>query len=198
MPLGRLFWSINKSEMTMLKINIDFCDRLFYSVSRVKDKITEDRIENLLYILYRRGFFIFQKGYDKMAVLKIKVNFFDTDAMAVVHHANYFKWFEMARIEFLREAGITLNELMNDGIVFPITDVSCKYRASAHFDDIVRIETVPAELTKVKMSFNYKVYRDSDDKLLAEGFTQNLFTSLESGRIIKLPETYYRRLCAVK
>lgn len=133
-----------------------------------------------------------------MAVLKLKVNFFDTDAMAVVHHANYFKWFEMARIEFLREAGLTLNELMDDNIVFPITDVSCKYRASARFDDIVRIETIPQELTKVKMVFSYKVYRDMDDTLLAEGRTQNLFTSRESGKIIKLPDKYYKRLLAAQ
>lgn len=133
-----------------------------------------------------------------MAVLKLKVHFFDTDAMAVVHHANYFKWFEMARIEFLRDAGITLNELMDDNIMFPITDVSCKYRASARFDDILRIETIPQELTKVKMVFSYKVYRDMDDTLLAEGCTQNLFTSRESGKIIKLPDKYYKRLLAAQ
>jgi acyl-CoA thioester hydrolase len=131
-----------------------------------------------------------------LSVLKVKVNFFDTDAMAVVHHANYFKWFEMARIEFLREAGITLNALMEDNILFPITDVSCKYRSSARFDDIVRIETTAEELTKVKMAFSYKAYRDSDNTLLAEGFTQNLFTDARSGRIIKIPAAYYEKLKA--
>ena len=56
-----------------------------------------------------------------------KVNFYDTDAMAVVHHANYIRWFEIGRVEFLRAAGITLTEMMDDGYVFPITEVSAKY-----------------------------------------------------------------------
>ena len=54
------------------------------------------------------------------------VNFFDTDAMEVVHHSNYIRWFEIGRVEFLRMANITLGELMDDGIVFPITAVSAK------------------------------------------------------------------------
>lgn len=133
-----------------------------------------------------------------MSKITVHVNFFDTDAMGVVHHANYFKWFEMARIEFLRDAGITLNELMDDGIVFPITDVSCKYKASARFDDMIVIETTPTALTKVKMAFTYKAYRESDGELLVEGFTQNLFTSMDTGKIIKIPEKYYLKLQQAK
>ena len=56
-----------------------------------------------------------------------RVNFYDTDAMAVVHHSNYIRWFEIGRVEFLRMLGITLNDMMEDGYVFPITDVKCKY-----------------------------------------------------------------------
>ena len=66
------------------------------------------------------------------------VNFYDTDAMEVVHHSNYIRWFEIGRVEFLREAGITLGELMDDGIVFPITDVSAKFLSRGRFDDVRR------------------------------------------------------------
>lgn len=59
-----------------------------------------------------------------VTTVRHKVNFYDTDAMAVVHHSNYIRWFEIGRVEFLREAGITLNQLMDDGYVFPITEVS--------------------------------------------------------------------------
>ena len=64
-----------------------------------------------------------------------KINFYDTDAMAVVHHANYIRWFEIGRVEFLRVAGITLTEMMDDGYVFPITEVSVIFMNSARFDD---------------------------------------------------------------
>ena len=124
-------------------------------------------------------------------------NFYDTDAMAVVHHSNYIRWFEIGRVEFLREAGITLNQLMDDGYVFPITEVSAKYVNSAKFDDELIIETTPEALTKAKMAFTYRILRASDDTLLVTGRTQNVFTSMDTGKITRLPETYYNKLKAM-
>lgn len=123
-----------------------------------------------------------------------KVNFYDTDAMAVVHHSNYIRWFEIGRVEFLRQAGITLTALMDDGYVFPITEVSAKYVSSAYFDDELIIETTPEALTKAKMAFSYRVLRKSDNTLLVTGFTQNVFTLKETGKITRLPEKYYEKL----
>lgn len=133
------------------------------------------------------------RAEDIMFSVRTKVNFYETDAMAVVHHANYFRWFEMGRVEFLRKAGITLNELMAKGIVFPITEVSCKYKASAKFDDWIVIEVTPTALTPVKMAFTYQVFREADHTLLAEGTTQNLFTNME-GKIIRLEAEYVEKL----
>ena len=123
-----------------------------------------------------------------------KVNFYDTDAMAVVHHSNYIRWFEIGRVEFLRQAGITLTELMDDGYVFPITEVSAKYMNSGYFDDELIIETTPVALTKAKMAFRYRVLWACDDTVLVTGFTQNVFTSRATGKITRLPDKYYDKL----
>jgi len=131
-----------------------------------------------------------------MVTVHEKVRFVETDAMGVVHHSNYFRWFEMGRVEFLKQAGISLNELIAEGILFPITNVECKYRASAKFDDHILIETQPAELTAVKMIFHYKIMREADGLLLATGQTQNVFTNMQ-GKIIKLPSDYVNKLKAV-
>lgn len=131
-----------------------------------------------------------------MIRVKDKVRFAETDMMGVVHHANYFRWFEMGRVEFLKQAGVYLLELMDDGILFPITDVSCQYRASARFDDAIMIETTMAELNKVKMVFTYRIIREADGVVLATGRTQNAFTN-ENGKIIRLPAEYYDRLQAL-
>lgn len=128
-----------------------------------------------------------------MVVVRDKVRFVETDMMGVVHHANYFRWFEMGRVEYLRQVGIQLLDLMAEGIVFPITDVSCQYRSSAKFDDVILIETIMEQASKVKMVFSYRVIREADGVLLAEGRTQNVFTD-ESGKITRLPEVYYERL----
>ncbi|MCR5834161.1 MAG: acyl-CoA thioesterase [Selenomonadaceae bacterium] len=123
-----------------------------------------------------------------------RVKFFDTDTMGVVHHSNYIRWFETGRVEFLRKLGITLNEMMDDGILFPIVDVSAKFHAPAKFDDDLEITTIAEALTKVKMSFRYEIRRRGEDKILVEGKTTNVFTV--DGKICRLPEKYFERLTA--
>lgn len=126
--------------------------------------------------------------------VKHRVNFYDTDTMAVVHHSNYIRWFEIGRVEFLRKAGITLNEMMDDGFVFPITEVSCKYLSPGKFDDVLMIEVTPEALTKVKMDFSYRILRESDGTVLVTGRTQNVFTSKETGKIVRLTDKYSEKL----
>ena len=126
--------------------------------------------------------------------VKHKVNFYDTDAMAVVHHSNYIRWFEIGRVEFLREAGITLGELMDDGYLFPIVDVSAKYLNPACFDDQLIIETIPTALTKAKMAFDYRILREKDGIVMVTGHTQNVFTCRATGKITRLPDKYYDKL----
>lgn len=121
-----------------------------------------------------------------------RVKFFDTDVMGVVHHSNYIRWFETGRVEFLRKLGIDLNEMMNDGILFPIMEVGAKFHAPARFDDELEIETTAETLTKAKMKFNYVVRRCGEEKILAEGTSTNVFTS--DGKICRLPEKYFERL----
>lgn len=126
--------------------------------------------------------------------IKLRVHFYDTDAMGVVHHANYIRWFETGRVEFLRSIGIDLNEMMNDGILFPIVEIQAKYLNPAKFDDELELETTAAALTKAKMEFQYKIRKVGDEKILVEGFSRNVFTDAASGKIIRLPEKYFSKL----
>ena len=121
-----------------------------------------------------------------------RVKFFDTDVMGVVHHANYIRWFETGRVEFLRELGIDLNEMMNDGILFPIVEITAKFHAPAKFDDELEIITTAKALTKAKMKFDYVIRKLGEEKILAEGTSLNVFTN--DGKICRLPDKYYSRL----
>lgn len=129
----------------------------------------------------------------QQVLLSERVRFVETDMMGVVHHANYFAWFEAGRVLYLRRCGIDLNELMQAGILFPITEAACQYKASARFDDVVQIWTLLQEFSRAKLIFTYDVVRQSDGRLLAQGRTQNVFTN-HDGRIIRLPAAYYERL----
>ena len=68
-----------------------------------------------------------------------RVRYVETDMMGVVHHSNYFRWFEMGRVAWLRAAGVELWELMNANIIFPITHVEANYKESALYDDEIEI-----------------------------------------------------------
>jgi acyl-CoA thioester hydrolase len=128
-----------------------------------------------------------------MVTVTDRVRFVETDMMGVVHHANYLRWFEMGRVEYMRQAGVYLLDLMAAGILFPITDVACQYRASARFDDQVAIETTMVELSKAKMVFSYRVLNAADGRLLASGSTKNAFTD-QAGKVIRLPAEYFDKL----
>jgi len=124
-----------------------------------------------------------------------RVNFYDTDAMEVVHHANYIRWFELGRVAYLRRLGITLGALMDAGYVFPITKVSAEFQAPGRFDDELVIETTATALTKVKMAFSYHILNEQGT-LLVRGFSENVFTSRATGRIARLPKAFYEPLTA--
>ena len=122
-----------------------------------------------------------------------RVHFYETDQMGVVHHANYFRWFELGRVEYLRAIGVTLVELINDNILFPITAIDAKFHAPARYDDLISIETTPIELTKAKLVFDYKITLAGDEKILVTGHSLNVFTDASSGKIIRVPEKYFER-----
>ena len=121
-----------------------------------------------------------------------RVKFYDTDTFGVVHHSNYIRWFETGRVEFLRVLGIDLNEMMSDGILFPIIDIGARFHAPAKFDDELEIETTAEALTKAKMKFNYVIRKCGEEKILTEGTSTNVFTS--DAKICRLPDKYFNKI----
>ncbi len=99
----------------------------------------------------------------------IRVRYAETDAMGVMHHANYFTFFETARTELYRDSGGNYRDFENNGYFFVIIEAQCKYRLPALYDDLLRIETILQRRTSVKLVHEYKVYREQE--LLAEGRT---------------------------
>lgn len=131
-----------------------------------------------------------------MFTTSLQVRFYETDMMEVAHHTNHLRWFEMGRVEFFRSCGISLWDMMNEGIVFPITKVSCEYKEPARFDDIITVEVMVAKLTRAQCVFTYRLVREADGALIATGETQNVFTDKETGKIIRLPDVFYKAMVA--
>ena len=123
-----------------------------------------------------------------MFTYKRRVTFYETDGMKVVHHANYLKYMEEARVEYLRRGGLDLNDLMDEGIVFPSVKVSVKYHKPAHYDDVLLIETYLRRVDRVRLDFDYEIRLESTGDLLTTGHTVNTYTKVDTGRIARLPK----------
>lgn len=104
-----------------------------------------------------------------MYTLRKRVRFYETDGMRVVYHGNYLNWFEEARVEYMREGGVCLNDLLAEGIVFPIVEMNVKYMKSAVYDDIVLVRAYLREVNRVKLVFEYEVLRENTNELFSNG-----------------------------
>lgn len=128
-----------------------------------------------------------------MITIRDRVRFVETDTMGVVHHSKYLHWFEMGRAELLRAAGISLNELMEEGILFPIAEVDVKYKNSCVYDDEYEVQTSLANATKIKMEFEQRVIRLRDGAVAAEAMVRNVFTD-KNGRVTRINSKWMERL----
>jgi len=107
--------------------------------------------------------------------------------MGVVYYANYFVWFEVARADLLRNAGWTYRSMEADGFSLPVIEAHCDYRQSAKYDDDVEIQTSGALFSAVRIRFDYRVVRTSDQALLAVGHTVHA-TLDRNGRPCRVPD----------
>jgi acyl-CoA thioester hydrolase len=111
---------------------------------------------------------------------QLRVRYAETDQMGIVYYANYLVWFEIGRVELLRSLGHAYSQLEADHqLILPVVDAHCRYRAPARYDDEILIETWPSLLRESVIRFDYRIYRNSNQKgnereLLAEGETAHV------------------------
>lgn len=101
---------------------------------------------------------------------KIQVRYGETDQMGVAHHAEYLLWFEVARTDYLRAIGYRYRDLEKRGVVLAVTEVYCRYRSPARYDDALRVRTWVQQQKRLKLEFAYEVLQE-DGTLVAEGRT---------------------------
>jgi acyl-CoA thioester hydrolase len=116
-----------------------------------------------------------------------RVRYAETDAMGIAHHSSFLLWMEMGRTEFMRAFGFTYRQLEELGVVMPVVEVNVRYRRPARYDDQLRIDTSVAEFTRVRIKIAYRVVREPDNELLAEGSTLHALTNTQ-GRPIRLTD----------
>ena len=121
---------------------------------------------------------------------RIRVRYAETDQMGIVYHANHFIWFEVGRVELLRQLGFDYKDMEHDDDCFiAVVDARCRYKAPAHYDDEIIVRTYLKNLREKMIHFGYELLREKTGELLAEGETTHIIANSQMQPRL-LPEKY--------
>ncbi|MCU1301527.1 MAG: 4-hydroxybenzoyl-CoA thioesterase [Candidatus Sulfotelmatobacter sp.] len=123
---------------------------------------------------------------------KLRVRYAETDQMGVVYHANHFVWFEVGRVELLRQLGFSYRDMESvDERFIAVAEAKCRYRAPVRYDEEVIVRTELLNVRDAVVHFGYELRREADGALLAEGETTHIVTDAQM-KIAALPEKYLK------
>lgn len=123
----------------------------------------------------------------KIHEIQVRVRYSETDQMGVVYHGNYAQYFEMGRVEWLRNIGISYKWMEENGIMLPVVALSMNYKKPAHYDDNLLVKTIFKKLSTVKIEFDYEIYNEQMDLLTIANSTL-VFVDMKTGRPTAPPD----------
>ncbi len=128
-----------------------------------------------------------------VAEARVRVRYAETDQMGVVYHANYLVWFEVGRVEYIRQLGLDYKSMeREEGCGIAVADVSARFKAPAQYDDELVIQTRLLAARGAVVRFGYRIVRAADDLLLCEGETVHIVVGKDMKRRT-LPKKYADR-----
>ena len=118
---------------------------------------------------------------------QVRVRYSETDQMGVVYHGNYIPYFEIGRVEWLRNMGVSYKSLEESGIALPIVSLTLNYKKSARYDDLLDIKTTFKKQSSVKIEFDCEITNQENDLLTTAHFIL-VFIETKTGRPTAPPE----------
>ncbi|RZJ27798.1 MAG: acyl-CoA thioesterase [Flavobacterium sp.] len=126
--------------------------------------------------------------------IQVRVRYSETDQMGVVYHGNYIPYFEIGRVEWLRDKGVSYKSLEEGGIALPIVSMTLNYKKPARYDDLLNIKTIFKSQTSVKLEFECEITSETGE-LLTTAYFLLVFVDIKTGRPVPPPE-YIKELLA--
>lgn len=123
-----------------------------------------------------------------MFICKHEVQYYETDRMGITHHSNYVRWMEEARTFFLREIGWPYERIEEEGIISPVTSLSCEYKATSTFADEISMEITVKGVKSARLSFEYRML-NQDGTIVCTAVSEHSFMSKE-GKFVNLKRDY--------
>jgi acyl-CoA thioester hydrolase len=121
-----------------------------------------------------------------------RANYYETDKMGIIHHSNFIRWFEEARLDYMRKCGLNYEDMEKDGILVPVTDFNCKCKIPIRFDEITQIYTRLVSFNGVRVTYGYDVYISDGTKLAVTGESGHCFIDITTRRPLNLKKQYPR------
>lgn len=121
--------------------------------------------------------------------IEIRGSYADTDQMGVTHHARYFEYFERGRTELLRELGVPIHSMEEDGIRLPVVEAHCEYKKGITYDQVILIKTSLKKPAGARLRMDYQIFDEAERHLLATGHTIHAFVDLQ-GKVVRPPEDF--------
>ena len=118
-----------------------------------------------------------------------KAQYYETDQMGIVHHSNYIRWFEEARVDFFEKIGCSYKTIEDMGIISTVLEIQAKYHSMVHFNDTVNIETSMESFNGIKLTMHYSITDAQTGELRADGISRHCFMS-KDGKLISLKRSY--------
>ena len=116
-----------------------------------------------------------------------RVRYAETDQMGVVYHGNYAQYFEIGRVEWLRNQGVSYKWMEENGIMLPVVSLSMDYKKPARYDDLLTITTIFKKQSSVKIEFDYEIHNEKGE-LLTTGYSMLVFVDMKTGRPVAPPD----------
>ncbi len=133
-------------------------------------------------------------GNQVIGEVRLRVRYAETDQMGVVYYSNFLVWFEIGRVELLRQLGFDYKTMeIEDDCFIPVVEANCRYKSPARYDDELIVSTCVTGVRGAVVKFRYRVVRVSDQQLLAEGETIHVVTDHTLSKRA-LPEKYVQAL----
>ena len=118
---------------------------------------------------------------------QFRVRYSETDQMRVVYHGNYAQYFEVGRVEWLRNKGISYKWMEENGIMLPVVSLTMNYKKPARYDELLTLKTILKNRTTVKIEFDYELYNENGE-LLTTGNSILVFVDMKTGKPISPPQ----------
>lgn|ERR1035437_9002830 len=123
----------------------------------------------------------------------VRVRYAETDKMGYVYYGNYAQYYEVGRVEALRQIGTSYKEMEDNGVMLPVYTCNIRYIKPAFYDDLLLIKTTIKDLPDMKITFDYEIY-NQDNELLNVATTTLVFINMQTNKLCIAPESFIKKL----